>query len=174
MLSNLAKRVIRFEAEAHKLLGAYEGSASRIVDARKSLDRVSALSVKQDDMLAQAVRCVEVQVFRAAHVLAFAAFVDYLHEIAARDNFVTLNAARPKWDIKSVEELRENHADYNFIEALEASNLIGKTERKVFHGLLARRNECAHPSDVYPDMNQSLGYLSEIIGRAETLKKRYP
>ena len=28
MLSELAKRVIRFEAEAHKLLGEYEGSAS--------------------------------------------------------------------------------------------------------------------------------------------------
>jgi len=125
-------------------------------------------------MLAQSVRCIEVQVFRAAHVLAFAAFIDYLHEVAARDEFAALNATRPKWDIESIEQLRENHADYNFIEALEAADLITKTERKVFHGLLARRNECAHPSDVYPDMNQSLGYLSEIVGRIEALKKRHP
>lgn len=174
MLKVWTDRVIRFEAEAHRIFGAHEGAASRIIDARQSLERVSALSVKQGDMLAQAVRCVEVRVYRAAHVLAFAALIDYLHEIAARDGFVALSAARPKWQITSLEDIRESHADYNFIEALEAANLIYKSERKAFHGLLTRRNECAHPSDYFPDMNQSLGYLSEVISRIEALKKRYP
>jgi hypothetical protein len=173
MLDALATRVLDFEAAAHKLLGSHEGAASRIIDARKSLARVSALSVKQEDMLKQSVRCIEVEVFRAGHVLAFAAFVDYLHEVAARDNFIALNAARPKWNVTSVEDLRENHTDHSFIEALEAAKLVSKSERKAFHGLLTRRNECAHPSEFYPDMNQSLGYLSEIISRVESLKKRY-
>ncbi len=174
ILDRLSARALDFEAAGHKLLGTHEGAVSRIVDARKSLDRVSALSVKQEDMLKQAVRCVEVEVFRAAHVLAFAAFIDYLHELAARDAFAALNAARPKWGVTSVEDLREKHTDYAFIEALEAANLTTKNERKAFHGLLTRRNECAHPSEFYPDMNQSLGYLSEVISRLETLKKRYP
>lgn len=173
-LTNLASRAASFEAEAHKILSTQETAFSRIVDAKQSLDRVSTLSVKQGDMLAQAVRCVEVEVFRAAHVLAFAAFVDYLQEIAARDNFVSLNTVRPKWGIQSAEDIREKQADYNFIEALEAAKLIAKSERKAFHGLLARRNECAHPSDFFPDMNQSLGYISEIIARVEALKKRFP
>jgi hypothetical protein len=174
MLEDLTTRVLRFEGAAHKLLGMHEGASSRVVDARKSLARVAALSVKQGDMLQQAVRCIEVEVFRAAHVLAFAAFIDYLHEVAERDAFVMLNGARPAWKVSSIDDLREKHADYNFIEALEAAKLISKPERKAFHGLLTRRNECAHPSDYYPDMNQSLGYLSEVVSRLEALKKRYP
>jgi len=174
MLEAAKARVANFQTAAHKLLGAHAGAISRIIDARKSLARVSALSVKQGDMLKQSVRCIEVEVFRAAHVLAFAAFVDYLHEMAARDKFVALNAARPKLKVTNVDDLREKYTDHGFIEALEAAKLISKTERKAFHGLLTRRNECAHPSDFYPDMNQSLGYLSEIISRLEALKKRYP
>jgi len=94
--------------------------------------------------------------------------------MAARDKFIALNAARPKLKVTNVDDLREKYTDHGFIEALEAAKLISKSERKAFHGLLTRRNECAHPSDVYPDMNQSLGYLSEIISRLEALKKRYP
>lgn len=173
MLDQITKRAVNFEKAAHQLLSVHERAASRVVDARKSLAQVAELSIKQEDMLKQAVRCIEVEVFRAAHVLAFAAFIDYLHEIAERDQFAALNVAREKWNVGSVEDLRERFSDYNFIEALEAAKLITKAERKAFHGLLTRRNECAHPSDFYPDMNQSLGYLSETLSRIEALKRRY-
>jgi hypothetical protein len=173
MLDQITKRAVSFEKAAHKLLGMHEGAASRVVDARKSLARVTALSIKQEDMLKQAVRCIEVEVFRAAHVLAFAALIDYLHEIAERDAFSALNAAREKWSVVSVEDIRERISDYSFIEGLEAAKLISKAERKAFHGMLTRRNECAHPSDYYPDMNQSLGDLSEALLRIEALKSRY-
>jgi hypothetical protein len=130
-LDALVTGVLNFEEAAHKLLRMHEGAASRVVDARMSLARVSALSVKQEDMLKQSVRCIEVEVFRAAHVLAFGAFIDYLHEIAARKNFAALNAARPKWGgLTSVEDLRENHTDHSVIDALEAANLITKSEKK--------------------------------------------
>jgi hypothetical protein len=174
MFDDIRVRVLNFRTEAHKLLGMHEGATSRVIDARKSLARASALSIKQDDMLQQSVRCVEVEVFRAAHVLAFAAFVDFLHEFAARDGFVALNAARPSWKVTSVDDLRERFSDHGFIEALEAAKLISKSEKKAFHGLLTRRNESAHPSGYYPDMNQSLGYISEILSRLEALKKRFP
>lgn len=34
---------------------------------------------------------------------------------------------------------------------------------KSLHGLLHRRNQCAHPSDYYPDQNQALGYVGEVF-----------
>jgi hypothetical protein len=173
-LDLLKQRVLNFEAAAHKVLQTHEGATSRVIDARLSLARVSALSVKQEDMLKQSVRCIEVEVFRAAHVLAFAAFVDYLQAVAARDNFTALNTARPNWKVTSVEDLRERFTDYAFMEAMEAAKLITKSERKAFHGLLNRRNECAHPLDFFPDMNQSLGYISEVVSRLEALNKRFP
>jgi hypothetical protein len=174
MLEALLARVVNFEEAAHKLLGRHEGAASRVIDARQSLTRVAALSIKQVDMLQQAVRCVEVGVYRAAHVLAFAAFADYLHEVAARDGFIAVNVARPTWKIVSIEDLRERFTDHSVIEAMEVAKLITKSEKKAFHGLLTRRNESAHPSDFYPEVNQSLGYLAEVISRLEHLKKRYP
>jgi hypothetical protein len=173
MLSPVVARVRLFEAEAHKIFGGHEAAPSRVIDARKSLARVAALSVKQQDMLSQAVRCVEVEVFRAAHVLAFAAVVDYLHDVASKDSFNALNSVRPNWKIKTIEDIRDNVADYNFIEAMHAAGLISKSEKKGLHGMLTRRNECAHPSDYYPDINQSLGYISEALARLKTLQQRF-
>jgi hypothetical protein len=43
---------------------------------------------------------------------------------------------------------------------------------KALHGLLNKRNECAHPSDFYPDMNGSLGYISELLSRVATLQTK--
>ena len=43
---------------------------------------------------------------------------------------------------------------------------------KALHGLLNKRNECVHPSDYYPDVNETLGFISELFTRAETLQKR--
>lgn len=174
MIEGYSIRLRAFEVEAHKLFGVYEKSASRVVDARASLARVTALSVSQEDILKQAIRCVEVEVYRGAHVLAFAAFVDYLQELAGRDNFSALNAARPKSVVRSVGELREQYTEHGFIEAMNDAGFIDKNQKKAFHGMLTRRNECAHPSDYYPDMNQSLGFISEVLGRVETLKKQHP
>jgi hypothetical protein len=41
-------------------------------------------------------------------------------------------------------------------------------------GLLARRHECAHPSSYTPNLNQSLGYVSELLERAgKMISKKY-
>ena len=47
-----------------------------------------------------------------------------------------------------------------------------KKEMKAFHGLLAKRNECAHPTSFYPGLNESLGYVSELLKRIETLQAK--
>jgi hypothetical protein len=56
-------------------------------------------------------------------------------------------------------------------EAL-AFGLCEKSERKALLGVLNKRNECAHPSDFYPGLNESLGYFSELLKRIETLRKK--
>jgi len=169
---DIREKVIKFEEAAHKIFGIKEASQSRVIHLTDTYDKLGKLSVKQDDVLRQALRCIEVEVFRGAHVLSWAALVDYLQEFSAVDSFVALNAARPKWNITNVEDLRENHAEYNFIDGLFVAGLILKNEKKAFHGLLTRRNECAHPSTYYPDLNETLGYVSEIMKRIDTHKKR--
>lgn len=167
---NLAKK---FEDEAHQILGTDEAaSKSRIFTLAKTYQKLDDLSAKQDDMLRQALRCVELEVFRGSHVMAWAAMIDYLQEYAADDNFASLKQARANWTINSMEDLRENHTEYALIDGMHVAKLITKGEKKAFHGLLHKRNECAHPSDYYPDLNESLGYISEIIARLYSHRKR--
>ena len=40
------------------------------------------------------------------------------------------------------------------------------------HGLLTRRNECAHPSTYLPGLNETLGYIAETLNRIEYLQPR--
>ena len=171
--SGIFERVRIFEKEAHRIFGKNEASLSRIITLHSSYDKLDELSVQQDDMFRQALRCVELEVFRGAHVMAWAALIDYLQEFSARDKFDAINTARAKWKITRLEDLRERISEYQFVDSLWLAKLITKNEMKAFHGLLTKRNECAHPSDYFPDLNQTLGYVSEVIARLGTHKKRF-
>ena len=78
---------------------------------------------------------------------------------------------RPKWNLSAVEDLRD-WGEFQVIEAGRDARLYSKTVMKALHGLLTRRNECAHPSDYYPDFNQTLGFISELFQRIELLHIR--
>jgi hypothetical protein len=55
----------------------------------------------------------------------------------------------------------------------ETRGLIG-TQSNVFGSIgsfLDRRNLCAHPSDYYPNLNMTLGYIAEILKAIEGLQK---
>jgi hypothetical protein len=163
-LTQWAARVQNFEAEAHQILSSAEGSgASRVVVLRESYDALSLLNIKQDDMMRQALRCAENGLYRAAHVMAWAACMDYIEDKLSADNLVKLKAARPAWQGKDIHEMAEHVAEYQLVEALRVLGLATKNETKAFHDLLRRRNECAHPTGYLPQLNETLGYISEVI-----------
>jgi hypothetical protein len=104
--------------------------------------------------------------------MAWAGFMDFLEEKLASDGFVRLATSRPKWPTKSVEELRENVNEYQLIEVTRELGLCSKNDVKALHGTLNKRNECAHPSDYFPDLNETLGYIAELLRRIGTLMPR--
>ena len=163
----------KFRIESEKILGFSESSVHRVVGLSQSYSKLDKITTRQSDMLRQALRCIEVGVFRGAHVLAWASIADYLQRRAAQDGFCSLNAKYPKWNITSLESLRDTVGEHNLIEGLYAASLITKSEKKALLALLNKRNECAHPTDYYPDLNQSLGYVSECISRMSALIVRY-
>ena len=150
-----------------------ESSPTRGVTLDDSYRALTGLNLKQDDLFRQALRCVEVEVFRAAHVMAWAGLIDCLQGLIASDAFASLNAARPNWTISSIEQLSEVHTEHALIEAVHAMNLIGKAEKKALQGMLSKRNECAHPAEYYPTFNETLGYITEIFARLRAIEKRY-
>ena len=172
-LSEMLRTVRKFEKEAHTILGRHEASLSRVVVLEESYRRLSRLSLKQDDLFRQSLRCVEHELYCAAHVMGWAAFVDFLEGELALDGFVRLNATRPNWSVSSIEDLRE-YPEHQIIEAARDAKLLSKGLAKTLIGLLSRRNECAHPTDYSPGMNEALGYISELLGRVREIANKHP
>ena len=162
-----------FERQAHALLAIHESSAaSRVVVLDQTYKSLGALTLKQDDLMKQALRCTEEGLYRAAHVMAWAAFMDFLEEKYQSDGLVKLKAARTAWKGKNIEEMREYVNEYQLVEASQDLGLSTKNEVKALHGLLNKRNECAHPSNYYPQLNETLGYISEVLQRITTLQPK--
>lgn len=170
-IRDLLSRVVALEADAQRVLATHEGATARTVTLEDSYAKLGKLSLDQDELFREALRAVESHLYRAAHVLAWAGFVDFLHNHLGSDAFASLAGARPKWSIKSSDDLRE-HADFQVIEAGRDAKFYNKTVMKALHGLLNKRNECAHPSGYFPDFNTTLGFVSEIFQRVEYLQKK--
>jgi hypothetical protein len=170
-VSAILQRIRAFQNECAATLATVETSRERLITVEESYRRIADLSIKQDDLFRQGLRCIEHELYRAAHVMVWAAFIDFFHHKLAEDGFSKLRAARPKWKLNSVEDLREQ-SDFQLIETATEIGFLRTTERRALQGLLNRRNECAHPEDFYPGLNESLGYVSELLKRVETLKAR--
>jgi hypothetical protein len=169
---DLLRRARAFERDAHTILSVHEAAPSRLVLLEDTYKRLTTLSIRQDELLRQALRCIENELFRAAHVMAWAGFMDFLEEKLASDGLKKLQGLRPKWKTGSIEDLREDVNEHQLIDAARDLGLCTKTEAKALHGLLNKRNECAHPSDYYPMLNDSLGYVSEVLQRIGQLQPR--
>lgn len=173
-IRQIIDRAHAFEREAHGILGVHEASKSRVVLLEETYNRLTGLSLEQDELFREALSCTENALFRAAHVMVWAAFIDFLEEKLASDGFVKLRQVRPKWTLTTVEDLRE-YPEYQIIDAAQVAGLCSKPERKALQGLLSQRNECAHPSSYDPELNETLGYISQLLQRLEGIEqRRYP
>lgn len=172
MLRQYLKQALTFEREAHTILAIHESAPSRLILLEDTYKKLGILSIRQDELFRQALRCIENELFRAAHVMAWAGFMDFVEGKIASDGLIKLRAIRPNWKTGNIEELRENAVEYQLIEAVRDLGLCSRTEMKGMHGLLNKRNECAHPSDYFPLLNESLGYISEILQRVAHLQSK--
>jgi hypothetical protein len=164
-------RAKNFEVAAHVVLGENEGAGkSRVVALSQAYEKVKTLSVRQDEMMRESLKCAEYGLNRAAYVMSWAACVDLIKEKLASDQLVKLRAQRQNWPQNAdINELAEKFPEYQLIEALRAVGLAGKGEMNALIGLLHRRNECAHPTGYIPTLNETLGYISEVIQRIQKL-----
>lgn len=161
-LAGIRHRAVKFMEEATKILEKHESSKLRIIDLQGTRKKLTGLSLLQHDLFTQALDCIEHSLNRPAHVMAWAGYIDLLEEKLASDGLVKLKVLRPAW-AKHVHQL---------IEAAKELQLISKAAMKALHGLLSKRNECAHPSSYRPNLNETLGYVSELLNRADDLSTK--
>lgn len=170
-LQRVKKQSEDFQEEVHQQLAKYEGSAkSRVISLRESYARLAGLSLQQDELFRQAMQCVEQGIYRAAIVMAWAAFMDVLEQKLGEDGYAKVRAAKSGWSkLLTVEDLHEITNDFQVIETAKDLKVLNKSEMKTIHGLLSKRNECAHPSGYTTDLNESLGYVAELLNRVEKI-----
>jgi hypothetical protein len=172
LLDEVLKRVSQMEEEAVGVLGHHDAATSaRVVTLEDTYNVLSRLSVDQDELFRESLRAVEMALFRAAHVLAWAGFIDFLHHYLWDHFEAVLQDERSAWKLKSAEDLRER-SDHSVIEAGRVVGAYQKTVMKALHGLLNTRNECAHPTGYYPGLNETLGYISGVFGRISFLQHK--
>ena len=172
MLESILRRVNSFREEAHRILSVHEAAPSRTVILDDTYKKLHGLSLQQDELLRQALRCVENKLYRASHILAWTALMDFIENILAFDGFKRLNSKRAKWNISSLDQLRENIAEFQIIEACKDLKLTTRSEMRMLHGFLSKRNLCAHPSNFFPDYNQTLGYIADILNMIKNLQNK--
>jgi len=166
-------RVRRFEAAAHELLSQHEDAPSRVISLADTRKQVGILNLKQTELLEEALAALQHGLYRSAIVMAWAAMSDFIQAKLASDNLVKVKALRPAWSkYKVLDDLRENVTEYAMLEAARDLRLLGKAEHKALQGLLAKRNECAHPSGYRPGLNEALGYVSELLNRVPAIDQR--
>lgn len=174
LLGRITGQIDQFESAAHSTLSRHEASSkSRLISLDASRRQLQGLSLQQQELLLEALACIEYGLYRAAHVSAWQAFIDFLTEKLSSDGFDKVGQVRSKWpSFGSVEELREYANEHELITVSKEVKLLSKAEVKIFHGMLSKRNECAHPGRYRPDLNESLGYVAELIHRIADLQPK--
>lgn len=154
------------QAELSGLLAKRETSKHRVMTVTESYRSLTKLNLKQDKLFREALQCAEHGLYRSAHVTSFAALVDFVHEWVVGDpaRLATIQKNYPAWNIKQTADLREQK-DHTLFEVLKKQGLISNALAKALQSLLSKRNECAHPDDYEPGMNDTLGYLDETMKR---------
>ncbi len=168
----VAEWAASFQEDLAKHLAKRERSVHRVMTLEESYRKLTSLSLKQDELMREALQCLEAGFYRPAHVGAWAATIDYCHEWATEPaRLAKIKSVRPKTKL-DVQDDFHDMTDHAFFEALKAAGLIPKSVMKGFHGLLNKRNECAHPEDYKPSVNDTLGYVDELMKRMDYLQRR--
>jgi hypothetical protein len=170
MFDDILRRAISFQKSAHQILSVDESAPSRVVILDYTYKNLAKLSVSQDELLRQSLRCIENELYRASHILAWTALMDLLENKLASDNFAKLNSVRTKWNITCLDDLRDNCTEFSIVEACKDLKLATKGEMRMLHGFLGKRNLCAHPSNFFPNYNQTIGYFADILSSMNTLQ----
>lgn len=165
----LLDRIGKLDQDAKAILSMHEAASARVITLEKSYEALGTLSLDQDELFRESLRAVEAGLYRAAHVLAWAGFVDFLHHHVIPGHLAALRVAREKWKLNVPEDLRE-WGEFAVIEAGKAAGVYTNSKMKALHGLLNKRNECAHPSEYFPALNEALGYVAELFKRIKELQ----
>jgi hypothetical protein len=175
VVEDIVRRAAAFEAAAHAVFSSFDSSPSRVVELIDARKQLAILNLKQNELMRDALRAIELDLLRPAIVMSWAAFIDFIEEKLASDGLIAVHAKRPAWaKYASMDDLKESISEYQLVEVAKDTKVITKAEMKALHGLLSKRNECAHPTGYTPKLSEAIGFAAEILNRMPTIDQRSP
>lgn len=168
-IEDLYNSAIQFRSVITKSLSKFENSEYRVITLSETYSKLKKLSLKQEELFRESMKCIEYGLYRPAYVLSWAAFIDFIGEKLGEDSYKKINSLK-SWSVTNTIELRELASDGQILELSHQIGLINKPTLKVLKGLLAKRNENGHPSDYKPGINDSLGYVDDLLKRIAALQ----
>lgn len=158
--ANAAKRA------ANEILAAHELSPSRIIHLEDLLKRLSGEPVDVQVYFKEAIKCLELELYRPAIVMSWAGFFHCFMEAFFQKHEQKIRDKRGNWSFHDVSELKEATSESQLIETAKIIRFINKADARVLDGYLSKRNQCAHPTLYKPNMNEAIGYVDVMISRS--------
>jgi hypothetical protein len=167
-IPDFVESVKALEAEARRLLEKHEEIRVRATALKPLRERLEGFGLEQNVLLQDSLQAAEAGLFRPAHVLSWGGFIDFLCEYFPVD---AVNREYPKWQIESTEDLHRVK-EGQLVDAGKKLNLYNQAITNTLHGLLNDRNQLAHGSGYFPELNETLAFLSKLFRVIENLQKR--
>ena len=153
---------------SHTILSGHESSISRVILLEGLFKQLSGAPVDVQDYFKESISCLEGRLFRAGIVMSWAGYFHMFTETLYQNHEKDIQSVRPKWKFRSLNELKEQHAEAQILDVGKVVKFINNSTLLKLRGQLSTRNQCAHPTLYKPSMNVAIGYVDEMI--AQTLK----
>lgn len=164
---DIALAVASFQIlSAHSSL--VKASAAKKAARKSTID--NSTDIANSELMKQARLCVDHELFLPAHVMAWAAFMEFLFEKLSGDGLEAIRTIRPNWKGEDIYEMAEWLPEWEFVRTLKELGFCTKNQQDRFIALLGVRNDCAHPTSGYrPGLAVTSGYIEDLIDRTRPL-----
>lgn len=139
----------------NELDGIYKITPHKKVVALLLIDNIRKVKgIEQQSFLHEAIKCYEIQCFRAAIIMSWLLTMDVLYENVLNTNLAAFNTAMQthtkykKFNQISKKEDFSDIKELDFIELLRGAGIISNNIRKILVKRLDERNTNAHPNTI--------------------------
>lgn len=161
----LSRRAELAQRSSHEVLIRHGWSRYRVTTVKDLMQHLESVPVDINSYFREAIGCLEHDFRRAAVVLSWAGFYGVFSEHLFNHHLEKLKSTREKWKLVSIEDLKEK-IESQVLEAAKMISVLSKADERILQGLLAKRNQCAHPSLLVPSINDTIGYLDQTLSYA--------
>ena len=127
----------------------------------------SILSADTQQFVAEAVKCLEAKLYRAAIVTSWVGAVAVLYDDVVASHLATFNAEAikrdPKWrTAKNADDLARMK-EFDFLQILPAIGVLGKNVKDELEVCLKLRNGCGHPNSLVVGEHKASAHVETLI-----------